>query len=324
MMEFIKNHQLLTAFVLGMLTFAIGVSLRFYKADKVMPREKKLEMNMHRAAMALRKLDRAKRVLARFTAVRNIVPGRPATAMIRRMWKATNDASDSKSHLSAVLKKVPGLGASVSLLQNLNSYIDKAERVHQEILHKVHLTDWESTGGVMISQRQINPITSACQDDIEQATAIVNKWAQEIEQGDIEIGRKSDPIIKASGGMLRNPLKPETEIEVGQTESAILLSQTKMDIERVIRCIESIQEAIQAMATPTNYDRHETLGLVANALDSIDNALGDADLPLPQMLASGRTPFDSPKEEKPPGALDRIYSHLVEVEASLTAGEGGS
>jgi hypothetical protein len=173
-----------------------------------------------------------------------------------------------------------------------------------------------------LTREQVDSIVSECQLDIDRAKTEVHRWAQEVEQAELEITRTADPVIRSSRGLLRNPFKPETAVEAGNTESIIYLRQTKDDINRVTQCVHILQETIEGLTFPEKCYHQRSVELITRALDSIDVALGDAELPLPQKLASGVLPYDSPSDKKPLGALERIYSRLVAVEASFIRSRG--
>jgi hypothetical protein len=139
MKEFIEQHPLLIGFLICILGFILNLIRRIKAAESKMPPEKKLELNMHRAAMALRKLDRARRILHRFKAVKNAIPTHfmLMTYMIFRLREAIYDTKKAIHHLSAVLRKTASLNCSIDVMQNLDNYISIAKMIHEECRHQV-------------------------------------------------------------------------------------------------------------------------------------------------------------------------------------------
>ncbi len=160
-------------------------------------------------------------------------------------------------------------------------------------------------------------VISECKQDLEKANALVDNWEQETMQAETKIARIVDPLIYRSGGFFRNPFKREDMIEVGQTNSVLLLNQTKRDIIRVVKCIHSLQKTIEVLESIGSVNLYQAIKCVGEALDSIDVSLGDAELPLPDEIATSSSPFYLPDDEKQPEVLQRIYTHLAEVEISL-------
>ena len=316
MSEYFAQHPWILWLSIFVLAFILNAIRRLIAESRTMPREKNLELNTRRAAMALRKLGRARRILRRYILVRNAAPERPMPEMVRRLWKASSDAASAKDHLSAVLKKAPGLGCSIDVMRNMDSCIQTAESTREECRRAVRARVASSIGAMSPTQEQMHALTQDCTETLDRARAIVNEWVIETEQAAQTLAATVDPVILRSGGMLRNPFKPEDSIEIGQTESVISLRRTMEDIDRTKQCIDAVQKAINALQS-SQQNVAEMARLVGNALDSIDVALGDAELPLPEDLAAGETPFDTPSAEEPSGVLQRIYVCLAAIEAAL-------
>jgi len=305
--------------LVSVLAFILNTIRRLIAESRRMPREKKLELNLRGAGRALRKLGRARRILRRYITVRSAAPGQPMPYMVRRLWKASSDAGDAKDRLSAVLKKAPSVGCPIDVMRNIDRYIQIAEDLREECRRAVRTKAESHTCIASLTQEQIATLAQDCTEALNRARAIIDEWVMETEQAAQALAAMVDPTIWRSGGMLRNPFKPEDSAEMGQTESVIGWRWTMEDIERTKQCVDAVQRAIDAMRSPAQYSVVETAKLVGDALDAIDVALGDAELPLPEGLAEGETPLDAPSVEEPCGTLQRIYACLTTVEAALVS-----
>lgn len=317
MEEFFQLRFWIVGLVVMAIAFVLNTVRRLIGESRRMPREEKLELLMHRAAMALRKLGRAKRILRRCSGPGDGVRAVPVPGMVRRLAKAREDAHDAAAHLSAVLRQAANLGCSISVMRNLDRYIEIAKRVNEDCGREVRAPVTPSSGTASPTEQEMASLIQDCTKALREAETLFGEWVQETAESEQELARTVDPVILRSGGVLRNPFKPEDSIEKAQTFSVLRLEETKRDLLRVQECLPAIERAIKALKNPPQQSAAELASIVSGALDSLDVALGDAELPLPPDLAAGESPFDEPTEEEPSGTLQRIYVHLTIVEASL-------
>lgn len=309
--------------VIMAIAFVLNTVRRLIAESRKMPREEKLELLMHRAAMALRKLGRAKRILRRCSGPGAGMRAVHAPSMVRRLAKASGDAHDAAAHLSAVLAQAANLGCSISVMRNLDRYIEIAKMVNEDCRREARATLTPSSGTASLTQQEMASLIQDCTKGLRGAETLFGEWVQETAESEQELARTVDPVILRSRGLLRNPFKPEDSIEKAQTFSVLRLEETKRDLLRVRECLSAIERAIDALKNRTRQDTAEVASIVSGALDSLDVALGDAELPLPPDLAAGESPFDEPTEEEPAGTLQRIYAHLTIIEAFLLSARRG-
>lgn len=316
---FLTQHPWQAGLLVAVLAFVLNTARRIATGYGRMPKEKKLELNMRRAAMGLRKLARAERILHRFIAVRDAAPGRPIPGMVRRLWGATRDASDAERHLSAVLKKAPALGCSISAMQNIERSSGAAKRIRDECRRQVNVRTREGAAPARLTEGQMRSLLLDCVRELEQSKVGVGAWMRETERARAEMTQVVDSVILNSGGILRNPLKQETAVEDGQTQSVLLLRRTENDIGKVNDCLSAVEEALNTLGVAGSRSARELEALAGRALDTIDEALGNAELPLPEDLASGVSPYEPRDGSLRRGSLERIYMLLGQIEASFAS-----
>ncbi len=316
-MEFFQEHWVLGGLLLLVLTFVLNLTLRGYATSRRIPRDKELEWVLLRAAMARRKLGRARRLLTRFALARDAAKGYRIPDMVSRLRKASDDASDARSHLSAVLKKTSRLGCPIQIIRNLDASLVLAEEARAECRRLLSARVTVNSDFVAPTLEELAEIGNQCRHALRRAQEIVDGWANEARAAEQELARTVDPIILRSGGVLRNPFKRETTMEAGQAESALSLRFTVEDIERTLQCLEPVREVVDALDTVFRGNVQDHLAVLGRALDAIDKALGDAELPLPSGLVGGETPTEAAREPMSPGALAEIYTNLMRAEAFL-------
>jgi hypothetical protein len=321
MFEFITSNPWIYYPLLFIILFFVVAAIQLYLADRRMPREQKRDAIIRRAAMALRKLSRAKRVLNRFIAVRAVSGKAVSVGMVHRLWKANNDAEDAAGHLSFVLKKSADWGCPIKVIQNVDRYAKIANTVREECKREAKKSSATTVDITVLSQKVVSSLINDCSVMLNEAKSALNDWIQDTEKGEKKLKGTVDSVIFASRGTLRNPMKPKNAIEDSQSLSVLTLNETKIDIRRTQDCIFMIEQVINIFGdTPQlgNYDP-SVVKIVSDALDAIDRALGDADLPLPSTLVTNENPFEEPSCEEPIGVLQKIYRKLVMLEVYLVS-----
>jgi hypothetical protein len=278
-----------------------------------MPVEMKRAAYTHRAAMALRKLGRSKRILNRFIEVKNASHGAVGTHMIKLLWNASNDASDAEGHLSVVIKKSGSINYSVKIIQNLESYRHMARDTHENCRREVKTQPsnfykpLNETDFISLIRDSVIPL--------HQAKGIVKAWKEDTIKGEAQLRNTVNKTIWVSGGTMRNPFEPKNAIEDAQSLSVIELNSTKRDLHNMEQCLDLIEQTLSDFSIEENRV-YTNASMISGTLDAIDHALGDAELPLPPGLTSGETPVEDPDTENN-GAIQKIYSNLTKIEAYL-------
>jgi len=320
MREFFSEHPILTGLLLAAAVFILNSIRRLIAAGRRMPRKKRLEYTMRRGAMAVRKLARARRILSRFVRFRNATRGTPIPAMVRRLWKASSDAGDAQRHLAAVLKKGVGLDAGVDVLRNLDQYLEMAKDVRANCRREVRAPARKGSVDPVPGEEEIKALAQKCGRILKEVRTLIEKWVGEVDRAEKGMAETVDPTILHSGGLLRSPFKSEDSVEDGQVESVFSLRRTREDINRVQRCFDAATRALDVLESEKNPRGARPVTRVGAALDAIDVALADAEMPLPKGLAAGETPYDSPTDAAQPGALQQLYALLAQIEAHAAAG----
>lgn len=135
---------------------------------------------------------------------------------------------------------------------------------------------------------------------LDEAKSATHEWRSELCAADERLAREADPAIYRSGGTLRNPFKQQSLDEAGQTESIINVRRSQEDFTRVGTALAKAAEAVSSSSGT----------LLAEAITAVDSALGDSDMPLPPLLATGESPHDFSNPPPPPGALQRLHAVL--------------
>lgn len=317
MMQFLMEHRWLTVLLFAVLIFILNLARRFAVARRRIPREKRLELIMRRAAKGMRRLARAQRLLDRFIAVRDAAPGRPIPDKLERLRRVVRDTVEAEADLSAVFKKAPALGCSRDAMQNIERSIGAAKTLRGECRRQAGVRTHEGVAPAGLTDAQVGSVVRGCARALEQASIRVETWVRETERARAEMARDFDPVVFNSGGILRNPLRPETAIEDEQTVTVLELRRTEIDIGRVSDCLSAVTGVLSALEVAGERDAHELQASAGRALDTIDVALGDAELSLPEDLASGVSPYQPRDGSVQPGSLERIYVLLSQVEASF-------
>lgn len=316
--DWIQQHPWWSGLIIFVVVFVLNSIRRMIALEKRISPEQKLEMRLHRAAMALRKLGRAKRLSSRYLTVRTAAPGLPMPRMIHRLWRASSDAGDAVFHLSAVLKKGSEMGASPQMLANLDRWLVEAQNLREGCRSLARSFSHVGQSEATFSQdQQLRAICDAALLLNEIQRRVV-EWSNEIATAEANLIKKIPPAIVRSGGFFRNPMKPETAVEDAQTRNMLALRQSREDLQRTQRCASVLQHTFAALQSAGNSNPQDFARHVEAALDEIDTCLGSAKLPLPRSLANAESPYDSP-ETAPCGLLQRIYQTLVLVEASTYA-----
>ncbi len=315
--DWMQHHPWWSGLAISFAAFVLNGIRRLVGMEKRMPQEQKLELRLHRASMALRKLGRAKRLLARYSAVRSAAPAVPMPVMIKRLWRASSDAGDAISHLSAVLKKIPDLGAAPRILANLDHQIEEAKRVRERCRQQARSSSQTIQSSAGMSAEEIVGVIRKAARLLVEAQNLLVQWKTELASAECRFATTMDPTIARSGGIFRNPLKPETAVEDAQTHTVLALRQSQNDLERTEHCLAILKGVFeQQFAGDLAWvDLKSSVGAV---LDELDTCLAEAELPLPDSLATAESPFD-PMEAVPSGILQRIYDYLASVEAAAWA-----
>lgn len=325
--EWIRQHPWWSGLVVSVVVFVLNGIRRWRALEARMPFEQKLELRLLGAARALRKLGRAKRLAARCQAVRAAAPGMPMPAVLRRLSRASADARDAASRLSAVLRKIPDARVSIQVLMNLDRRTAEAYDVRNRCRVEARsLSTPTARTGTVLSSDWLQQGLQEVERLVAEARQAVADWSHELTTAAQALAVTVDAAIVRSGGVFRNPLKPETAVEDAQTRSILALRQSQEDLGRALRCVAVLDNACVALRSVGSVDSRDVSETVGAVLDEIDACLGEAELPLPAALADAESPYDSP-DMVPSGVLQQVYSALVEIEgaawASTWEGEQG-
>ncbi len=314
MVDYISQHPWQFGILVAILAFIFNGARRLAIANHNMPPEKKLEYDLHRAARALRQLSRARRVLKRETALH----GTLSLADGQRLIKAASDADSARDHLSAVLKKIPNLGASITVMQNIDEYLRQAEETRAACRQALSGKTAPKKPVVPLTDEQLTGIVQECYGWLARAQTAMANWVAATQQAEQAMAASGiDPMIIKSGGVFRNPFKSESAVEFAQTESVLYLRETVEDINRTGQALAMAQAAVEQLPAPANSEPGQMVSTVSAALDALDSAMAGANLPLPAELANEATPFDNPGSATPSGALQQLYDCLAQVEIAL-------
>ncbi len=146
----------------------------------------------------------------------------------------------------------------------------------------------------------LNELLREASDAFNAATTTVREWKADLSAADERLVREADPTIYRSGGTLRNPFKQSSLGEAGHVESIINVRRSQEDIARVEAALVKASEAASFASG----------NLLAEAINALDSALADSDMPLPSQLATGESPYDFSNPPPPPGALQRLHAVL--------------
>ena len=247
--DFVQDHLWWTGLAIFIVAFVANGIRRLMATEARMSTEEKLELRLHRAAMALRKLGRAKRLLSRYVAIRAVASTVPMPGMVRRLWCASSDAGDAVSHLTAVLKKISDMGASPRMLASLDRSITEARGVQEACRsHARSLTQTDHPGETN-GPATLDPPWRETAVLLKQVQTALDAWHVELTSAEANLSRTMDPTVLRSGGVFRNPFKPETSVEDAQTRSVLALRQSQEDLYRAECCATSIQHTLEQYVT---------------------------------------------------------------------------
>jgi len=316
--NFVRDHPWMTGLILSGVAFILNGIRRVKAIESRMSVEEKLELRLHRAAMALRKLGRAKRLLSRCTEIYVVAPREPVQELVRRLLIARSDARKSVSHLTAVLKKIANLGAPPSIMATLDRSITEARSIYETCQDLSRNYSVNKPAGGIKSHKQINQCWREAAVLIDQAQPVLKAWKAELTKAETNISGTMDSTIVRSGGVFRNPFKQETAVENAQTTSVIELRESKEDLQRVEVCITVIQQYLTILDTINEMEPRIIAMTLGKVLDEIDNCLVDARLPLPDSLVSGESPSEDESNVKK-GLMQMIYDLFTRAEVSAWA-----
>jgi hypothetical protein len=314
MKEFVGQHPWLAGFILLLLGFVVNTFLRLRAISRKILSEIDLQGYLLGGAIALRKLGRAQRLLERYKMARQAVEGRPVLPkMVRRLWKASGDAGYAVRHLSRVRKKLADVGCPFKVLMHLEKYGEIAKATRESCRREVKSRSYESAGADLTATK-ITDLFKQSRELCEESKEVTALWANETQKANREIAATVDSVIYRSGGFLRRPFKAETLAEMQESRVVLELNRTKQDIQRVEEALAMVHQVLRGSESPLILNSQEMVVTIGCALDALDVALGDAELPLPEVLATGENPVDPPGT-KPQGTLQRLYALLTLVEA---------
>lgn len=321
--EFVQQHPWWTGLLVSVLAFVLNGIRRFKAAEARMSNEEKLALRLLRAAMALRKLGRAKRLLSRYVAIRAVAPQAPMPGMIRRLWRADRDAAEAADHLAAVLKQISKSGAPPATLVTLDRRITEAREVRETCRRYVRSSAPVEPGAAQPDPAALDSYRCEAATLLGQVQFALAGWRAELESAAAGLASSVNSNILRSGGAFRNPFQPESAVEDAQSGSVLELGESQRDLHRAEQCATTLQDTLAVLKDAAHLGPKELATLLGKTLDDVDACLAEAEQPLPPALACGELPVED-AGAGPRGLLQRIYELLVKDEvaawATLAAG----
>jgi hypothetical protein len=195
---------------------------------------------------------------------------------------ATRIAARARKELRTVQRIVTGDGCPVAILRRLEE-----ARIAKLVPVALPCSDE-------------NTLLHEANSALDDAKSAIHEWRSELCAADERLAREADPTIYRSGGTLRNPFKQQSLDEAGQTESIHNIRRSQEDLARVGAALVRAAEAVSSTSGT----------LLVEAINALDSALADSDMPLPPQLATGESPHDFSNPPPPPGALQRLHAVL--------------
>jgi len=317
--DLIQLHPWLSGLLIAMPLFVLQGFFRFRATEARIPQETRVEFRLRRAARGMRLMGRANRILARVKAVRSGASSVPAPAMIRRLRLGGSDALEAASHFTAVLKALSSMKVSPHLLVRLDKLIPEATAAQEMCRREARSLSRHEQSLVSPRMQKVCPLLTEAGGLLDQVRVELSDWQATLTKAETEFSRTMDPTVFRSGGVFRNPFRPESSSEDVQTRNILDLRRSRDDYKRVARVTNTLQQLIADFAYREQVEPKGLATALGDILDEIDTCLAEADLPLPEPLASNETPATSSGSD---GLLQRIYGLLVRAEVSSWAASG--
>ena len=312
---FIQDHPWLTCGSIFTIIIVVRLIWRIIVQNIRIPADVKLSWQLHRAAKGMRKLGSAKRILSRCVTVYSVSPLRESSKLIGWLLKAYTNAGNCVDHVSEAQKKLSKLGASPAILAFLDLRIKEAKRIRETCNELRRDYTSNNTSPESKGEKQLIEPWNEIESLLDQTQYYLDGWQRELTHAENGISDTVNPIIMRSGGILRDPFKPESAMENAQSERVIELRESKEDLSRVEKCTENIKECISTLRTSENIEPTDRAIILGLTLDEIDNCLTGSKLPLPKSLVTGESPTEVESIE-PNGLMQMIFDLLAQAEVS--------
>jgi len=328
--------------------FALGILKKGLTGEGALPAEVRLEANRQRAAGAVRRMEKAFRRMRRARLKAELLERINDPWLLASVQQdargAIRDARYAQSHIKAVLHKarVSGLHLSANIVaeliereRSLQDFLDSASAFLRILLAgantwskhaKIQTAEDRIREDILTDAQAARTVLARLSELAREGRQVLREITEPILRYDRRFQQTGDATIYGSGGLLRDPFKPWAEQEVTDTITTLRLQETKSDLRRVGVALDSLEGAIEKAETAlasndlleSCYIRDILIGWYGPAMERMDEAIGDVDLPLPSKLSVCHSALVSSEEdETTTGVLDLMQHELEALEYHL-------